>query len=83
MQSLASYFTVVKVKAQIDQIVEGLNTLGVLNLLRANPRKGRQLLIYREPETLTADAVIDLFTPRYSPVGSNQREDEEQAVLYC
>ena len=81
VQSLASYFTVVKVKAQIDQLVEGLCVLGILDLVRANPCKARELFIYSKPEAMTADAVIYLFTPRLSPAGSNTREDEEQMVI--
>ena len=81
VQSLAGYFTVVKVKAQIDQLTQGPRVLGVLELVQANSHKARELFIYSEPEHMTADAVLALFTPRLSLEGSNRREDEEQMVM--
>ncbi len=81
VQSLAGYFTVVKVKAQLDQVVQGLSVLGILDLLRDNPRKARELFVYSKPPAMTADAMLTLFTPRLSPAGSNRREDEEQLVM--
>ncbi len=81
VQSLAGYYTIVKVKAQIDQFVEGLRVLGILDLVQANPHRGRELFVYSKPQEMTADAVITLFTPRLSPEGSNKREDEEQVVM--
>ena len=38
VESLATYYTVVCVKAYIDQIVDGLKTLGVYELVQSNPR---------------------------------------------
>ncbi len=81
VKSLSTYFTVVKVKAQIDQLVQGLSVLGILDLLQANPRKARELFVYSKPEDTTADAVLTLFAPRLSPQGCNRREDEEQVVM--
>lgn len=65
VQSLAGYFTVVNVKAQIDQLTQGLRVLGVL-----------ELFIYSEPEHMTADAVLALFSPRLSrrvPTGERMK----------
>lgn len=81
VQSLANYYTVVKVKAQLDQLVEGLDTLGVLDLVRANSRRGRELFVYSIPQAMTADDVISMFTPKLSPQGSNRREEEEAVVM--
>lgn len=46
VQTLANYYTVVSAKVQIDQLVSGLDTLGVIDLLRANPSRGRELYIH-------------------------------------
>ena len=81
VQSLANYYVVVKVKAQLDQLVEGLDTLGVFDLVRANPRRGRELFVYATPQAMTADDVINMFTPKLYPQGSNRREDEEAVVM--
>ena len=44
--SLANYFTVVVVKAYIDQIVDGLKVLGISELIKANPRTMHKLFCY-------------------------------------
>lgn len=80
VQSLATYFTVVRVKAQIDQMIDGLNTLGIYDLIRANPCAMHKLFVSR-PEPITSDFMIRLFETRLSPEGSNRREDEEQVVM--
>ena len=81
VQSLASHYVVVGVKAQLDQIVTGLSSLGVYDLIKANPRTMHKLLTLR-PKLLTSDSMIDLFETKLSPVGSNRREDEELLVMF-
>ena len=81
VQSLATHFTIVRVKAQIDQMIEGLNTLGIYDLIKANPRIMHKLFI-SQPEPITSDFMLNLFQTRFSPEGSNRREDEEQVVMY-
>ena len=79
--SLANYFTVVVVKAYIDQIVDGLKVLGISELIKANPRTMHKLFV-TQPVSLTSDYMLNLFTTRFSPEGANRREDEEQIVMY-
>lgn len=81
VQSLSTHFTVIRVKAQLDQLIEGLMALGVYDLLKSNPRMMRRLLTYN-PEPLTTDFILDLFQARFSPDQSNRREDEEQVWMY-
>ena len=81
VQSLATYFIIVKAKASIDQMVDGLSALGVLDMIRANPRAMRKLLVNRRP-IVNADYLLNLFKPRLSAPGSNKREEEEQLVMY-
>ena len=80
VQSLATYFVIVRAKASIDQIAEGLSTLGVLEMMRANPHTMRKLFLHRP--VLNADYMLDLFKPRLSAPGTNRREDEEQLIMY-
>lgn len=82
INTIALYYTVVRCKAQVDQLTEGLRVLGILELMKENPNKAKDLLIYKEPEHLTADKIISMFSSRLSSVGSNSREDEEQIVLF-
>ena len=63
INTIALYYTVVRCKAQVDQLTEGLRVLGVLELMKENPYKAKDLLVYKEPEHLTADKIISMFTP--------------------
>jgi len=81
VQSLATYFTVVRVKASIDQIIDGLNALGMYDLIKANPCTMHKLFV-SQPLSLTADYMLSLFQTRLSPEGTNRREEEEQLVMY-
>lgn len=81
VQSLATHYTVVRVKAQLDQMIEGLHTLGIYEVLKANPHMMQELFL-SQPKTISSDFMLDMFDTRFSPDGSNRREDEEQVVMY-
>lgn len=80
VRSIANYFTVVRVKVQIDQLTDGLKALGVLDIMKGNPHSMRELFLSK-PKPITADGMINLFETRFSPVGSNRCEDEEAVAL--
>lgn len=69
-------------KAELDDLRNGLGELGVLNLLRQNPITMRALFVATH-DVLTADIIQDLFKPFYSPSGSNRREHEEEVIMFC
>lgn len=81
VDALATHCTVVKVKVKIDQIVEGLQILGVHDLMQANPHTMHKLFT-SQTKPLTAELMIKLFEANLLPDGSNTREDEEQVMLY-
>lgn len=81
VQSISRYFTVVRVKAQIDQMLDGMNALGIGELIRSNPRTIHKLFM-TQPEPITPDSLLNLFRTMFSPEGSNRREDEEQVIMY-
>ena len=81
VQFFAKHFTVVRVKAQLDQMIDGLKALGIYDLIKANPRSMHKLFTSK-PTPITSDVVINLFQTRFSPEGSNRREDEEQVVMF-
>ena len=81
ISAIAKHFSVIVCKAELDQLIEGLSTLSVLDLIRGNPGILRQLFVYIKPRKICADYVIDLFSPSYSPTGSNSREQEEAAIM--
>ena len=81
VNSIMKYFTVVRSKAQVDQLREGLAVMGVGDLMTSNASMFRKLLT-EKPPLLTADYMLDLFITEFSLSGSNRREAEEQAALY-
>ena len=68
-------------KAQLDQTIDGLNVLGIYELIKANPRAMHKLLVSK-PVPMTSDFIMDLFQTRFSAEGSNRREDEELVMMY-
>ena len=60
--------------------MEGLNEHGLLSLMKKYPECAR-LMLSNATETLTAQAVIDLFNVEYSPHGSNNRQKEEATII--
>ena len=81
VSSLASYFTVIRVKAQINQLIEGLHVLGVFDLIQANLQKSQQLFVHSKLKPMTADEILNIFTARLSLLRSNKREQEEKVVM--
>ena len=80
IKSTALYYTVVRIKAQLDQLMEGLSVMGLLEIIQANPNKAVDLFVYTK-ESMCADKIISIFTPQFSAVGSNPREEEEHTIL--
>ena len=60
VQFFAKHFTVVRVKAQLDQMIDGLKGLGIYDLIKANPRSMHKLFTPKVA-TITSDVVINLF----------------------
>ena len=69
-------------KAQIDQLIEGLNEFGLLEIIRKYPEEGHKMFFQTNNTILTADKLIDLFKVQISPAGSNQKAIEEQVIIW-
>lgn len=78
VQTLANYYTVVSAKVQIDQLVSGLDTLGVIDQEPTRVEAGSCIFTFKP---MTADDIITLFQLSLSPQGSNKREEEEAVVI--
>ena len=65
----------------MDQIQDGLQSFGLMTLMRNHPPLARLLLFGREPKPLTADTFLSLFLVQFSPDMSNARAKEEAIYL--
>lgn len=74
--------TIICRKAEVDQLIEGLNEFGLLDVMRKYPEKGYEMFIQTEISKLTADKLIDLFKVQLSPSGSNRNAMEEQVLIW-
>ncbi len=81
IRSVATHYSVLSVKAELDQFLDGFKAMGVLDLFRSKPNQMRPLLISEPHVNLTSDYMINLFKPSLSPLGSNPREAEDASVL--
>ena len=79
---MAKYFTVLRVKSELDQLVCGLSsTLNVLDLVRKNSLQMKELFLYHDPPPLTWESVYNLFPAQMSTEGSTKREREEAVMM--
>ena len=77
----AAHYTIHSVKAELDQLCDGLRCMDVLQLIQQNLVLMRTLFMPQPPKPLTADSMISMFATKFSPLGANCREDEEAAVM--
>ena len=76
-------FTVLlRVKAEIDQIAEGLELFNVLRLIRKYPTEIREMFICDPHCKPTLDEMTMLFQPKYSNDQSSRKVIEEASVMY-
>ena len=73
-------FCVYSCKVELDQIVSGLNSLRLGDLMRDNPDEFLSHFL-QKPVPLTAAMLQDLFTSEFSSPGANVREAEEEAAM--
>ena len=67
-------------KTELDEIVCGLDSLEVGNLLRKKPRAFLPLFL-NETKPLTPGMLQDIITLDFSIMGSNARETEEEGTM--
>ena len=80
ISSMCLHYVILLAKAELDQLVDGLKSLDVLDILQKNPTTARQLLIHM-PKPIDADQMYNLFVPNISPEKSNLREEEEAQLF--
>lgn len=65
----------------IDQLIQGLETAGIYNILKQYSRDMESIFCYSATK-LTAETMKLLFKPNFSEVGSNKRAIENRVIVY-
>ncbi len=82
VELMTKHFTILRVKAELDQILCGLSsTLNFLEFVRNNQRELRQFFIYNPPPTFTWSSLYNLLPATMSEIGTNRREEEENVIM--
>ena len=68
-------------KAELDQLKEGLDYLGVRNVMCCNRLIMKPLLLESGKPKLTTTTLLATFEVKWSLQGSNQREKEEAVIF--
>lgn len=68
------HFVILQRKAEIDQLMEGLNDLGFLQFLKMHPGPARSLLVSGR-QKLTAASLEQLFLVRFSEADVVKRKE--------
>ena len=74
--------TLLNMKAELDQMAEGLKLFNVISLLRQHPLKFKSFFIFDVDSVLTVDQMVALFDVAYSPQGSSKRVSEEATFMH-
>lgn len=80
VSALCRHFTVYASIAELDQLLQGLQTLKFASLMQAYPSLLCQVF-KSSKQTISADFIQDFFEVQYSPIGSNNRKVEENIIM--
>lgn len=80
--SALAMHTIYSIKAELDQIITGLQAYDLGRLVQSNPEVFRPLFVYCNTFKLSADVLFDMFPANLSAVGSNNREAQEAALMH-
>lgn len=61
LDALLDYHLIIRVKAELDQFIEGLNTLGFLQDLRTNPSLWKPYFIHVDEELTSGEMIIAII----------------------
>lgn len=78
--AVVKQYCIYSCKAELDQLMLGMDTLGMRDLLKKYPKSFLPLFLQQQKK-LTAAKLQDLFACEFSPLGSNAWENEEEASL--
>ena len=81
LKCLMLKYTIGNSMMALTQFLDGLNLHGFLHIVRKHVDEARSLFQESSCRKLTAEMLDDLFTPRYSEIGSNRRVKEESIMM--
>ena len=79
---LVRHILIDSVEFLINEMKEGLNTLGLLQSIQNHPCKFKELFSRENLPKLDAQMVDLIFVPKLDEEGFNPRAAQEQAVVY-
>ena len=79
-EAIIKHYCIFSCKTELDEIIRGLDSLGVGNLLKKHPREFLPLF-NSQTKPLTPGLLQDLVSLDLSPRGSNAREMEEEGAM--
>ena len=83
IKAVCLYATLLLVKAELDQLAEGLELFGILKLVWERPLSIRPLFVHDQDVDLTAEWVLELFSDiQYSKTGPTKQLSEETTCLF-
>lgn len=79
---ISKYYSFLRVKAELDQIVSGLSsTLNMFELIRSHSSQMKELFLYKPQHCLTWEDLLNLLPAKFSVDGCNRREREEAVFM--
>ena len=79
-EAVCMEYLIMKSINELNQFQEGLNVLGLSNLIKDHPASCHELFVDCS-KSITPYDIDKLFLPVFSPEGSNARENEEALIL--
>ena len=82
VQAVFLEYVLLRSTQEIAQFIEGLETLGIVTLLKRHPQCLKKLLVHDPSQArVTVQYLSRLLSPILSPRGHNRREQEEAVLL--
>ena len=82
VEAAVKHFCIFACKAELDEILLGLDSFQLTTVIRRHPKAFLPLFTFLQPAAKTASSLEAIFTPKFSPQGSNRRVLEEEATFF-
>ena len=82
VEIILCYVLVDSTRSLFEEFKKGLETLGVLKAIQANPEQFRKEFTHQNVDAFDAKRMEDLFEINYFESGSNERHAQERTVTY-